>query len=63
MFKKERILKLFFGIIITLVLGAIIVPLLLDPNMGIIKEKKENNITDNVETIEEDNNDGGKKWQ
>ena len=63
MFKKEKILKLFFGIIITLVLGAIIVPLLLDPNMGIIKEKKENNITDNVETIEEDNNDGGKKWQ
>lgn len=63
MFKKEKLLKLFFGIIITLVFGAIIVPLLLDPKMGIIKEKKGNNDIDNIETIEEDNNDGGKKWQ
>ena len=60
MVKKENLLKIFIAIVILLILGAIIVPLALDPKMGLVKKKDDNSIiiTDNnseIENIEEVN--------
>ena len=55
MAKKENLLKLLIAIVILLILGAIIVPLVLDPKMGLVKKKEDNTIimTDNNTEIEE----------
>ena len=55
MFDKKNLLKLLIGIVIVLVLGAIIVPIALDPEFGIVKKKKDFNKTNDnsIETIEE----------
>lgn len=60
MVKKENLLKIFIAIVILLILGAIIVPLALDPKMGLVKKKDDNSIiiTNNnseIENIEEVN--------
>lgn len=60
MFKKGNLINLLIGIVILLILGAIIIPLALDPKMGLVKKKNENSIimTDensDIETIEEVN--------
>lgn len=44
MFKKENLIKLLIGLVVLLILGAITVALVLDPNAGFIKKKKINNI-------------------
>ena len=58
MVKKENLIKLLIAIVVLLILGAISISLALDPNMGIVKKKNENNniITNeesDIETIEE----------
>lgn len=60
MVKKENLIKLLAGIVILLILGAVIVPLALDPKMGLVKKKNEDEIImkdDNseIEKIEEVN--------
>lgn len=60
MVKKENLIKLLSGIVILLILGAIIIPLALDPKMGLVKKKNEDEIImkdDNseIEKIEEVN--------
>lgn len=60
MFKKENLINLLIGIVILLILGAIIIPLALDPKMGLVKKKNENSIimtneNSDIETIEEVN--------
>lgn len=60
MVKKENLIKLLAGIVILLILGAIIIPLALDPKMGLVKKKNEDEIImkdDNseIEKIEEVN--------
>lgn len=60
MFKKENLIKILIGIVVLLILGAIIIPLALDPNLGLVKKKNEGEIIivdDNsgIETIEEVN--------
>lgn len=62
MVKKENLIKLLAGIVILLILGAIIIPLALDPKMGLVEKKKEDAtiMTDNnseIENIEEVNED------
>jgi len=61
MFKKENLIKILIAIVIISILGAIIIPLALDPKMGFIKKEKNHNEilmpTNNqeeIETIEED---------
>lgn len=44
MFKKENLINLLIVIVILLILGAISIPLILDPDMGIVKKKDGNNI-------------------
>lgn len=60
MFKKENLIKLLIAVVILLILGAISIPLALDPNMGLVKKKEENSIimmnensNENVEIIEQ----------
>ena len=60
MFKKENLIKLLIAIVVILILGAISLPLILDPNSGIIKKKKKNNVVmtnekSDIEIIEEVN--------
>lgn len=60
MFKKENLIKLLIAIVVLLILGAISIPLALDPNMGLVKKKNENSIIITneeleIETIEEIN--------
>ena len=54
MAKKENLLKLLMAIVILLILGAVIVPLALDPKMGLVKKKDDNSIlsTNNNSEIE-----------
>ena len=54
MVKKENLIKLLAGIVILLILGAIIIPLALDPKMGLVKKKIEGEIImpDNNSEIE-----------
>ena len=54
MVKKENLIKLLAGIVILLILGAIIVPLALDPKIGLVKKKDDNSIliTNNNSEIE-----------
>lgn len=61
MFKKENLIKILIAIVIISILGAIIIPLALDPKMGLIKKDKNNseilmptNNQEEIETIEED---------
>ncbi|MCI8486584.1 MAG: hypothetical protein HFJ20_05855 [Clostridia bacterium] len=44
MFKKENLIKLLIGLVILLILGAIMLALVLDPNAGFIKKESNNNI-------------------
>ena len=44
MFKKENLINLLIAVVVFLILGAISVALALDPNMGLVKKKNENNI-------------------
>lgn len=44
MFKKENLIKLLIALVILLILGAIIVALVLDPNAGFIKKEENNHI-------------------
>lgn len=44
MFKKENLIKLLIGLVVLLILGAITVALVLDPNEGFIKKESNNNI-------------------
>ena len=60
MFKKENLINLLIAVVVFLILGAISVALALDPNMGLVKKKNENNIImtneeSDIETIEEVN--------
>lgn len=60
MFKKENLVKLLIAIVVLLILGAISLPLALDPNMGLVKKKNENSIIitneeSDIEIIEEVN--------
>jgi len=60
MFKKENLIKLLIATVILLILGAIILPLVLDPGIGLLKKKNENTIImtneeSDIETIEEVN--------
>ena len=62
MVKKENLIKLLAGIVILLILGAIIIPLALDPKMGLVEKKKEDEIImmnndSDIENIEEVNED------
>lgn len=54
MVKKDNLLKLLIAIVILLILGAIIVPLALDPKIGLVKKKDDNSIliTNNNSEIE-----------
>ena len=60
MFKKENLVKLLIAIVVLLILGAISLPLALDPNIGLVKKKNENSIIitneeSDIEIIEEVN--------
>lgn len=44
MFKKENLIKLLIALVILLILGAIMLALVLDPNAGFIKKESNNNI-------------------
>lgn len=44
MFKKENLIKLLIGLVVLLILGAITIALVLDPNAGFIKKESNNNI-------------------
>lgn len=44
MFKKENLIKLLIGLVVLLILGAIMLALVLDPNAGFIKKESNNNI-------------------
>lgn len=60
MFKKENLIKLLIAIVVLLILGAISLPLALNPDMGLVKKKNENNIImtneeSDIEIIEEVN--------
>ena len=54
MVKKENLIKRLAGIVILLILGAITIPLALDPKMGLVKKKIEGEIImpDNNSEIE-----------
>ena len=44
MLKKENLIKLLIALVILLILGAIMLALVLDPNAGFIKKGSNNNI-------------------
>lgn len=44
MLKKENLIKLLIALVILLILGAIMLALVLDPNAGFIKKESNNNI-------------------